>query len=101
MKEIKAQSSFNILQNIVPLSGFDYSRDVLTQKESQMLFNLWKDSEKLKGKIAAASITDRFMLMSLANKGYISTDGNLVEFTKRGKDVIRNIVLNMENVLKK
>jgi len=96
MKEIKAQLSSDILRAILPLGAIDNTRDALTSSESDMLFNLWKTAEKQSGKLAIPLDVDRIMLASLKIKGYIEHDGYLIDFTKRGKDVIKNIILGKE-----
>ena len=102
MKEIKAQLSYDILKNILPLSAIDASRDMLNNAESEALFTLWKSAEKQSGKPIIPLDTDRILLSSLKYKGYIEHDGSLLDFTNRGKEAIRTIILGKEeNAFKK
>ncbi len=96
MKEIKAQLSYDILKNILPLSAIDASRDVLNTVESEMLFTLWKKAEKQYGKATLPLDVDRMIVSSLKIKGYIEHDGGLIDFTKRGREAIRQILLGEE-----
>ena len=96
MKEIRAQLSSDILRNILPLNAIDASRDIMNTVESDTLFSLWKNAEKQQGKATIPLDADRLVISSLKYKGYIEHDGRLLDFTKRGKEAIRSIILGRE-----
>ena len=102
MKEIKAQLSSDFLQYILPLNAIDNSRDALTRKESNTLYELWKNGKRVDGKIMRSNDVDRIVLIALKNKGYILSDDITIEFTKKGKEIIKKIILGTEdNIFKK
>jgi len=95
MKKIKAQTSTDFLVNMFPLNAIDYSRNVLTSKESATLYDIWKNGSESGGKFIKADC-DRLILTSLREKGYIRYDGITIEFTKSGKGVIKKLILGTE-----
>ena len=102
MKEIKAQISSDILRNIIPLNAIDASREALTPKESESLFDMWKNGKAEGTKLRAPANHDRIVLSMLKQKGYLQYDGATVEFTKRGREAIKVLILSKdENALKK
>jgi len=96
MKRIKAQTSLDILQNIFPLSAVDNKREVLDSKEATVLYDLWKSGKNIDGKVIAPLEFDRLVMASLKTKGYLKSNGLMVEFTKRAKEVIKKFILDKE-----
>ena len=102
MKEIKAQLSSDILRNILPLSAIDTRRDVLTKEEADALFNLWKEASETNGRFSIPLNADRMKMAALRTKGYIESDSISIDFTQKGKEAIKQIVLSSEeNTFKK
>lgn len=92
--------------NVVPLQSLVLlGRSPVSNKEATTLYNLWRESERdLNGNIIAplssdpttiASLTTKGMLKSKLN-GYTISDNRLLEITKKGKEIIKNIILHTE-----
>jgi len=96
VKEIKAQLASDMLKAVFPLNAIDMSRNVLTKNESELLLKLWKNAENATGKPIIPFDVDRTMVASLKYKGYINYDGMLLDFTKRGQEALKEIILGQE-----
>ena len=94
MKEIKAQLSSDFLGSILPITAIDSTRDMLTIAESTILYDLWKKAETKGYQIPLES--DRFAITQLKYKGYLKEEGSRFEFTKRGQEAIRHMILSKE-----
>ena len=95
MKEIKAQRSSEFFHSILPVTAVDYRRDALTEVESEALYDLWKKGD-VNNQYKMATECDRIVMSSLKYKGYITYDGITFDFTKRGKEVIKSLILSKE-----
>lgn len=105
MKE--GQSLIDFLQTM-PLSSFFVRRSPISNKEAQVLYDLWqKGSRDEYGKHTVAEDIDPTTIASLTSKGYVQNQpsrysldrlpvARTLEFTDKGKDVIRKIILFKE-----
>ena len=102
--ESQSFMDFVDLINILPVKSIIVRRSPVNNKEAKVLFDLWQGDRDQYGKIIVAKDTDPIQMATLATKGMIKTKEILsskspiryVEFTKKGKEVIRNIILHSE-----
>jgi len=92
--------------NFFPLQAIKIHRAPLSNKEAQTLFSIWEGDRDNDGNIVLSNDIDSMQVATLKTKGLIrskpsmasilSGNANLIEITKQGQDVIRNIVLYTE-----
>lgn len=96
------QSLIDFLGN-APMASFVIQRSSLSNKEAQVLYDIWKQSNKDEyGKHIVDNGIDPFQVVSLTSKGYVRNiptrfgGVKLLEFTNKGKEVIKKIILHQE-----
>lgn len=97
------QSLLDFLGN-TPLGSFMVQRSPISNKEAQALYNIWQDGNKDEyGKHLIDDKIDPIQIASLNSKGYIrnvpmrfGSRQRLLEFTGKGKEVIKKIILHHE-----
>lgn len=98
------QGILDLLQSL-PLSSFMATRSLISNKEAQTLYNMWQTGDKDEyGKTIVDSEVDPMQIASLTSKGYVKNTPSrfsnspirLLEFTNKGKDVIKQIILHEE-----
>ena len=97
------QSLIDFLQ-LAPQLTFIVQRSPISNKEAQVLFDVWKQSETDEyGKYIVSSDIDPMQIVSLTSKGYVRNtptriEGStrLLEFTDKGKEVLKKIILHQE-----
>ncbi len=101
------QSLIDFLQT-TPLSSFIIHRSPISNKEAQTLYDIWLHGETDEyGKNVLPDDSDAMQVTSLTTKGYIrnhpsrfatkeNIPGRTCEFTDKGKDVIKKIILHKE-----
>ncbi len=91
--------------NFLPLQGIVISRSPISDKEARVLMDIWKGDRDNYGNFVVANEIDRTSLSSLTSKGMLkSKQGNYaldttkmaIEITKKGQELIRNIILHGE-----
>jgi len=109
---IKEGQSLLDFINYFPLQAIQVRRSPISNKEAQTLYTIWEGERDNKGDIILSDDIDSMQIASLKTKGLLcskpsmasvlSGNANLVEITKQGRDVIRNIILYTEkNVFEK
>jgi len=103
---IKEGQSILDFINFFPLQAVDVRRAPLTNKEAQSLYEVWESEKDQWGNSLVPDTVDSGIIASLISKGYIEGTRNVasvlesnqrsVGITKKGKDVIRNIILMTE-----
>lgn len=101
----KAQSLLDFI-NFMPPQAVDIERSLLTVKEADGLYKLFKNSERDEyGNIKLPDDIDSTLLMALTTKGVIESDAKRVKLfnpqrsikiTSKGKDVIKKLILSNE-----
>jgi len=101
------QSLLDFLQ-VLPFSSFGVPRSPISNKEAQALYDIWTNGEKDEyGKYIVPEDIDAFHVTSLTSKGYMNNHASrfatrdlrtnkTCDFTNKGKDVIRKIILFKE-----
>jgi hypothetical protein len=101
------QSLIDFFQT-APLSSFLIRRSPISNKEAQILYDVWSSGNKDEyGKHIVPLESDPITIASLTSKGYVknqlsrysrdnSATVRTLEFTKKGKDVIQKIILYKE-----
>lgn len=92
--------------NFLPLQAIKVHRAPLSNREAQTLYAIWEGDRDKDGNVVLSSDIDAMQIAALKTKGMIRSKpsmasvfhGNapLVEITKQGQDVIRNIILYTE-----
>lgn len=90
--------------NFFPLQSVNVNRAPLSNKESQVLYDIWKSGKDSHGYLIVPESLDPMVVSGLMVKGYIERGKNSAVFsntqsvgiTKKGKDIIKNIVLFTE-----
>lgn len=102
------QSLIDFLQTL-PFSSFSVPRSPISNKEAQALYNIWTHGDKDEyGKYVIPDDIDPFHISSLTSKGYMRNHASrfatidlrtnkTCDFTDKGRDVIRKIILFKEN----
>ena len=101
---IKIGQSIIDFINFLPLQSVNIHRAPLTNKESQALYDIWKSGKDSHGYLIIPESVDPSMASGLMVKGYIErgkystafSNTQSVEITKKGKEIIKNIVLFTE-----
>lgn len=101
----KAQSLLDFI-NFMPPQAVEIERSLLTVKEADGLYKLFKNSERDEyGNIKLPDDIDSTLLMALTTKGVIESDAKRVKLfnpqrsikiTSKGKDVIKKLILSNE-----
>lgn len=103
----KAQSLLDFI-NVLPLQSIQIvPRSPVTDKEAKALFNIWNGDRDEYGNCVVPKDQDPMVVASLTSKGMIknkpvsrvgsgSTPVRCVEITKKGKSIVRNIILSNE-----
>ena len=98
------QSLIDFLQTI-PLSSFVLRPSLISNKEAETLHNIWLRGDKDEyGKHIIPNEVDSMQIASLTSKGYLRNQpsrfatkdlmpARLCEFTDRGKEIIKKIIL--------
>ncbi len=104
------QSLLDFLGN-APKASFMVQRSLISNKEAKTLYSIWQDGNKDEyGKHIVDDKIDSMEIVSLTTKGYVRNNPTryggfpggryrepiLVEFTNKGKDVIKKIILHQE-----
>lgn len=99
------QSLLDFLQT-TPLSSFVLRRSPISNKEAQTLYDIWQQGKDEYGKLVVGGDIDPMTVASLTSKGYVKNDPSryalerapvrTLEFTDKGRDVIRKIILFKE-----
>ncbi len=87
-----------------PMASFTVQRSPISNKEAQTLYDIWKESNKDEyGKHIIGAEIDPMQITSLTTKGYVRNTPDrfgspirVLEFTNKGKDVIKKIILHQE-----
>lgn len=97
---------FNNLINILPLQSVVGRSYPLTTKEAKVLMEIWESETDPQGNKLIPITSDSKCIESLIEKGVLTNAskraislypvGNRVELTKRGKDLIKTIILHTE-----
>lgn len=92
--------------NFFPLQALKINRAPISNKEAQTLYSIWDGERDKDGNILLSDNIDSMQVASLKTKGLIrsmpsmasilSGKSNIVEITKQGQDVIKNIILYTE-----
>lgn len=91
--------------NVIPLQSLVlFGRSPVSNKEATTLYNLWRESDRdLYGNIIIPTSSDPTAIAALTTKGMIKSknsftigDKRLLEITKKGKEIIKNIILHTE-----
>lgn len=90
--------------NFFPLQSIQVERSPLNNKEAQSLYSLWKGDRDNYGNIIVPEDIDSMAVAALTSKGMVKgklggmSIGNkrILEITKRGKEIIKNIILHNE-----
>ncbi len=94
----------NFLENM-PLASFMTRRSPISNKEAQTLYDIWERGETDEyGKHTIDNNVDPFHITSLTSKGYVrnipsrygQAQPSQLEFTEKGKEVIKKIILHKE-----
>ncbi len=103
---IKEGQSILDFINFFPLQAVDVRRAPLSNKEAQTLYQIWEGGRDQWGNILIPDVADSSTVTSLMTKGYIEGSKSIssilqsnqrsVGITKKGKDIIRNIILMTE-----
>ena len=103
---IKTGQSLLDFINYLPLQAIQIHRAPLSNKEAQTLYTIWDCDRDENGDILLSNNIDAMQVASLKTKGLIRSkpsmasvlngSSNVIEITKQGKEVIRNIVLYTE-----
>ena len=92
---------------MLPLQAILIKRSPIDNKEAKTLFAIWKGDRDKYGYAVVPDDIDQIAIAGLTTKGMVKSKlemhglrglgGNrVVEITKKGKDVIRNIILHSE-----
>jgi len=103
---IKEGQSILDFINFFPLQAVDVRRAPLTNKEAQTLYTIWENDKDRYGNALIPKEVDSGIVARLISKGYIEGTKNVasilesnqrsVGITKKGKEIIRNIILMTE-----
>lgn len=96
----KSQSLLDFI-NIIPLQALITQRSPVTNKEASALYAIFQGEKTSSGNIVIPYNIDNTVVTALVTKGFIKSKNVLstnrtVEITKKGKDIIRNIILMAE-----
>ena len=106
--ELQSQSLIDFLQ-VLPFSSFMVPRSPISNKEAQALYDIWTRGDKDEyGKYIVPDDIDPMHITSLTGKGYMRNHASrfatrdlrtnrTCDFTDKGKDVIRKVILFKEN----
>lgn len=101
----KQNQSLLDLINVVPLQSVVLFRSPVSNKEATALYKLWQESDRdVYGNIIIPQSSDPTLIASLTTKGMVESktnsfvigDKRLLEVTKKGKEIIKNIILHTE-----
>jgi hypothetical protein len=93
MEKIKSEGQF-MFEIFLPREMFDQLG--LNDKEADVLYKMWKDSSPGSKKYSANN-ADSAAIVGLKTKGYVVGSGNELEFTEKGKKIIREMVTSEPN----
>lgn len=89
--------------NYFPIQAVDVRTAPLSNKEAQALFDIWESGVDKFGNARLPESVDSYVVTSLITKGYIDSkktvsanETKAVGITKKGREVIRNIILMTE-----
>jgi len=102
----KSQSLLDFI-NMLPSQAIFVKRSLLDNKEAKTLFSIWQGDRDKYGYAIVPNDIDQIAIANLTSKGVVKNKlemyglsglgGNrVVEITKKGKDIIRNIILHSE-----
>ena len=90
------QIDVGMLSNLLPKPKKDNQK--VSSSDAGLLFRFWKNADE--GEDESYTVPQCFSnseLLRLKSMGFLSGDTDVVKLTARGKEVIKNIVLNEEN----
>lgn len=108
---IKISQSLLDFINFLPLQGLSVRRSPLSNREAQVLYDLWTGDRDPSGKVIVPDHIDALQISALTTKGMVknspsthalaAVSGHYVpnrtlEITSPGREVIRNIILTTE-----
>jgi len=90
--------------NVFPLQSIQVSRSPISNKEASALLDIWNCAKDEYGNKIITDNIDPTIVAALTSKGMVKnklnglTIGNkkILEITKKGKEIIRNIILQSE-----
>lgn len=101
----RAQSLLDFI-NYMPLQAIEYQKAMLSGKEAECLYNLFKNADRDEyGNIKVSNEFDTHTLTALTTKGIIESDTSAlklfspqksIKITSKGKEVIKKLILNNE-----
>jgi len=96
------QSLLDFLQT-TPLANFLTRRPSISSTEAQVLYDIWKQGNTNEyGRHVLDNSVDPIQIATLTTKGYVRNipthlgSDTLLEFTDKGKELIKKIILNKE-----
>jgi len=90
------QIDVGMLNNLLPKPAKDNRK--VSSNDASLLFRFWKNADE--GNNDSYTVPQCFSnndVLRLKSLGFLSGDTDVVKLTARGKEVIKNIVLNEEN----
>lgn len=87
--------------NFFPLQAIQIPRTSITDKEAKTLMQIWNGNKDDYNNLIVPDDADPLVLASLISKGlvvskYARPTSRAVEMSKKGKEVVRNIILQTE-----
>jgi len=90
------QIDIGMLSNLMPAPAKDNKK--VSSNDASLLFRFWKNADE--GEPDSYEVPKCFSnsdVLRLKSMGFLAGDTDVVKLTSRGKEVIKNIVLNEEN----